>query len=256
MTILNRLGSGFVYYGPVIVLVAAWDLSSRTGLLTPNLAPSPGATAEALWTLLMSGTLARHAAISLYRALTGLLLSIVVGTVFGIGMARISWMRTVFRAPITFIYPLPKTALIPILLVWFGLGNNSKIAAVFLGCLLPIVISAYNGARGVEPQLIWSARSLGASESSVLRKIIFMAALPDILSGLRIALGLSWLLLISTEMIIAQEGLGYLVSFYGEGGDYPNMFAAVTVVIALGYLSDRGFLALVRHALRWRELPA
>lgn len=256
MTALSRLGGGVFYYGPVIILVAAWDLASRTGLLTPNLAPSPGATAEALWTLLASGALVRHAAISLYRELAGLALSIVVGIAFGVGMARIGWMRTVFRAPITFIYPLPKTALIPILLVWFGLGHNSKIAAVFLGCLLPIVISAYNGARGVEPQLIWSARSLGASQPSVMRKIIFMAALPDIMSGLRIALSLSWLLLISTEMIIAQEGLGYLVSFYGEGGDYPNMFAAVTVVIALGYFSDRGFLAVMRRTLRWRNLSA
>jgi ABC-type nitrate/sulfonate/bicarbonate transport system permease component len=256
MGTLTRLRNAAVYFGPVILLVAAWDLASRTGLLSANLAPSPGATAEALWSLVASGDLHRQIAISLYRVLTGLALAIVVGTAFGIGMARIAWIRLLFRAPITFTYPLPKTALIPVLLVWFGLGNNSKIAAVFLGCLLPIVISAYNGARGVEPQIIWSAQSLGASRAGVLRKIVFMAALPDILSGLRIALALSWLLLISTEMIIAREGLGYLISFYGEGGDYPNMFAIIAVVVALGYFSDRAFLAAVRRSLRWRELPA
>jgi ABC-type nitrate/sulfonate/bicarbonate transport system permease component len=255
MPVLVTFGRGLFYYGPVILLLAAWDLASRTGVLSPSLAPSPGSTAAALWNLLASGDLAYHAAMSLYRQLTGLGLSIVVGILLGVGMARIEWVRILFRAPITFIYPLPKTALIPILLVWFGLGHLPQIAAVFLGCLLPIVISAYNGARGVDAQLVWSARSLGAGRVSVLRKVIFMAALPDILSGMRTALALSWLLLISTEMIIAQQGLGYLVSFYGEGGAYANMFAAVLVVIMLGYLSDRGFLALLRRTLRWRALP-
>jgi ABC-type nitrate/sulfonate/bicarbonate transport system permease component len=255
MAMLVSFGRGLFYYGPVVLLVAAWDLASRTGVLSPSLAPSPGATFAALWMLISSGDLAYHAAMSLYRQMTGLALSVVVGVLFGIGMARIEWMRVFFRAPITFIYPLPKTALIPILLVWFGLGHLPQIAAVFLGCLLPIVISAYNGARGVDAQLVWSARSLGASRSSVMRKVVFMAALPDILSGMRTALALSWLLLISTEMIIAQQGLGYLVSFYGEGGFYANMFAAVLVVVMLGYFSDRGFLALLRRTLRWRALP-
>lgn len=132
----------------------------------------------------------------------------------------------------------------------------SKIAAVFLGCLLPVVTSSYNGARGVEPQLIWSARSLGASSAGVLWKVILMAALPDILSGARIALALSWLLLVSAEMMIARNGLGFLISYSGETGDYAAMFAAVIVVVAIGFFSDQLFLLLMRWSLRWRELPA
>ena len=119
-----------------------------------------------------------------------------------------------------------------------------------------MVICSYNGARGVEPQLIWSARSLGTGRFGILWKVILMAALPEILSGVRIAIALSWLLLISAEMMISQNGLGYLVSYHGETGDYPVMFAAVLAVIVLGYLSDRLFLHLMRRTLRWRALSA
>jgi len=253
MAMLTRIGNGLFYYLPVALLIAAWGLSSKTGLLSQDIAPSPGATAEALVSMLMSGDLVVHARISLFRELTGLAISILVGVMVGIGMARIEWFRILIRPSVTFLYPMPKSALIPILLLWFGLGHMSKIAAVFLGCLLPMVISSYNGARGVEPQLIWSARSLGASPFRVLIKVIFMAALPDIMSGMRIALALSWLLLVSAEMMISQNGLGYLISYYGETGDYANMFASVGVVIALGYLSDRLFLLAMGRILRWRE---
>jgi NitT/TauT family transport system permease protein len=256
MPVLTKLGATLFYYAPLALLAIAWDLSSRFNLVAPELAPSPAATMTALWTLVVSGELIQHAAVSFFRESVGLLLSITIGVAAGIGMARIEWLRILLRPSITFLYPMPKSALIPVLLLWFGLGHMSKIAAVFLGCLLPVVTSSYNGARGVEPQLIWSARSLGASGSSVLWKIIFMAALPDILSGTRIALALSWLLLVSAEMLISRNGLGFLISYSGETGDYASMFAAVIVVVTIGFLSDRGFLLLMRRTLRWRELPA
>jgi NitT/TauT family transport system permease protein len=250
-----RLANALLYYAPLALLAIAWDLASRFNLIAPELAPSPAATLDALWTLIASGELVEHAGVSIYRESVGLLASIVIGTVIGVGMARIEWVRILLRPCVTFLYPMPKSALIPILLLWFGLGHMSKIAAVFLGCLLPMVTSSYNGARGVEPQLIWSARSLGASQWGVLWKVLLPAALPDVLSGARIALALSWLLLVAAEMMISRNGLGFLISYSGETGDYANMFAAVLVVVAIGFFSDRFFLALMRWSLRWRDLP-
>ena len=255
MPFLFRLGSALFYYAPLVLLVLAWDLSLRLALVPRTLSPTPGQTLEALGMLIASGELATHAGASFFRQITGLLLAVAVGTAIGIGMARIEALRIVLRPPITFLYPMPKSALIPVLLLWFGLGHASKIAAVFLGCLLPVVTSAYNGARGVDPQLIWSALSLGASRNRVLWKIVLRAALPDILSGIRIAIALSWLLLISAEMMISRNGLGFLISYSGETGDYAIMFAGVVIVVAIGFLSDRAFLWLMRRLLRYRELP-
>ena len=155
-----RLGNTLFYYVPLALLAVAWEpavstwwrRSSRRRRRRP--CKRCGCCA--------SGELIQHAGVSFLRESVGLSLSILVGIAVGIGMARIDWLRILLR-PITFLYPMPKSALIPVLLLWFGLGHMSKIAAVFLGCLLPVVTSAYNGARGVEPQLIWSARSLGAS---------------------------------------------------------------------------------------------
>jgi NitT/TauT family transport system permease protein len=255
MPLLFRLGNVLFYYSPLVLFVLAWDLSLRLGLVAHSLSPTPGATFEALKVLIVSGELAIHAGASFFRQIVGLLLAVVIGTAVGIGMARIEPLRIILRPPITFLYPMPKSALIPVLLLWFGLGHASKVAAVFLGCLLPVVTSAYNGARGVEPQLVWSALSLGASRSRVLWKIILRAALPDILSGIRIAIAMSWLLLISAEMMISRNGLGFLISYSGETGDYATMFAGVVIVVAIGFASDRAFLWLMRRMLRYRELP-
>jgi len=256
MRAANAIAGTLYYYAPVALLILCWDLGSRLGLLSADLLPSPEATLAAFRAVLDSGELAQQASVSLFRESMGFLASVVVGTVLGIAMARIEWARVLIRPVVTFFYPMPKTALIPILLLWFGLGDMSKIAAIFLGCLLPVVISSYNGARGVEPLLVWSARSLGAGKFGVLWKIILMAALPDILSGVRMALALSWLLLVSAELLLAQKGLGFMIGYYGETGDYATMFSAIIVVVLIGSISDRLFLALMGWSLRWRNLSA
>jgi len=151
------------------------------------------------------------------------------------------------------LYPMPKSALIPVMMLWLGLGAASKIASIFLGCLLPVVLSAYNGARGVDRVLIWSALAAGASRRAVLWEVVLPAALPEILAGTRNALALSFILMVSAEFVIGQHGLGYLISFLGEGGAYDAMFAGVLTVAAVGFFADRVYLAVMRRALAWRE---
>ena len=252
----TRLLELAVYYSPIALLIVLWDLLLRSGMVSAELLPSPAVAFASFRDLAASGELGEHTRVSFYREIVGLIASVVIGTALGIGMARIEWLRLLIRPVVMFLYPMPKSALIPVLLLWFGIGDMSKIAAIFLGCLLPVVTSAFNGARGVEPPLVWSARSLGTSRAGVLWKVILPAALPEILSGVRIALALSWLLLVSAELLISRNGLGYLISFYGENADYGAMFAAVIVVVLIGFLSDRLFLAASRWLLRWRELPA
>jgi NitT/TauT family transport system permease protein len=150
------------------------------------------------------------------------------------------------------LYPLPRSALIPVMILWFGLGAASKIAAVFLGCLLPVVIGAFNGARGVEQVLIWSALAAGAKRHQVLWEVVLPAAMPEILAGIRNALALSFILLVAAELLISQRGMGYLISSYGEGGAYDAMFAGVLTVSAVGFFADRLYLLLMGWALRWR----
>lgn len=253
MQIFGHMGRIGFYYSPLLILALIWEVMARTGVLPADLGPSPWQTLQALSILYAEGDLLIHAGISFWREFTGFLASCVLGTALGVSMARIDWVRTVFRPLVTFLYPMPKSALIPLLLLWFGIGHMSKIAAIFLGCLLPIVTSSFNGARGVNPQLIWSAQSLGTSNTAILWKIVLPAALPDILSGIRIALSLSWLLLVSAELLISRSGLGYLISYTGESGDYPSMFAAILTVVCIGFLADRIFLHTIRWVMRYTD---
>ncbi|MCC7275963.1 MAG: ABC transporter permease subunit, partial [Alphaproteobacteria bacterium] len=123
----------------------------------------------------------------------------------------------------------------------------------FLGCLLPIVISTYNGVRGVDRGLLWSAASLGAGRWTIMRDVAFMGAVPDILAGARAALALCFVLLISSELLISSGGLGYLIRLLGDGSQYPAMFAVILTVVALGFTADRSFQMLSRRILRWRQ---
>lgn len=241
-----------VRYLPLLLLAAAWELSSRVGLLAPALLPPLSQVLGAWLALAADGELLHHGAASLLRGFTGLTLAVVAGTVLGVAMAWYAPFHAVMSPLVQILYPLPKSALIPVMIVWLGLGHASKIGVIFLGCLLPVVLSAYNGARGVDRLLIWSARGMGTSRARVLWEIVVPAALPEILSGVRIAIALSFVLLVSSEFVGAREGLGYLISFLGEGGVYDAMFASVLTVASLGFAADRLYLLAARRALAWR----
>jgi ABC-type nitrate/sulfonate/bicarbonate transport system permease component len=240
-------------YVPLLLVAVAWEASTRLGLVSPALLPPLSQVLEAWLALATDGELVRHGAASLLRSLAGLLLAVAIGAVLGVGMAWATWLRVGVNPLVQLLYPLPKSALIPVMIVWLGLGHASKIGVIFLGCLLPVVLSAFNGARGVDTALIWSARGMGATRGRVLWEVVVPAALPEILSGVRIAIALSFVLLVSSEFVGAREGLGYLISFLGEGGVYDAMFAAVLTVAALGFIADRLYLLLARRALAWRE---
>jgi ABC-type nitrate/sulfonate/bicarbonate transport system permease component len=139
------------------------------------------------------------------------------------------------------------------MVLWLGFGDASKIVLIYVGCMLPVTLSAFNGARGTEQVLIWSARSLGASRLRVLWEVVVPSALPELLSGIRTALAFAFVLLVASELIVARSGFGYMIGWLGDGGVYDAMFAVVLTVALLGFAADRGFLMLMRRVLAWRE---
>jgi NitT/TauT family transport system permease protein len=238
---------------PLLLLAVLWEVAPRLHLVDMSSVPPLSAVVVAWWDLLRSGDLASHGLSSLENLAAGLALGVLVGTSLGVLMAWYRPFDELVHPLVRALYPMPKSALIPVMILWLGLGSASKIASIFIGCLLPAVLSAYNGARGVERALIWSALAAGASRRAVLWEVVVPSALPEILAGIRNALALSFILLVSSEFVIGQRGLGYLISFLGEGGAYDAMFAGVLTVAAVGFLADRLYLAAMRRALAWRE---
>ncbi len=241
-----------VRWSPIAIIAVAWELSSRVGLVSPDALPPLSSVLVALWGLAASGDLWANAIPSLSRLVAGLGLAVIVGIVTGLLMAWYVPVRIVMGPLVRCLYPMPKSALIPVLLLWLGLGDSSKIALIFLGSLLPVLVSTFNGVRGLDQTLIWSARSLGRSRLRVLFEIGLPGAMPEILSGLRTALALSFILLVSSEFLMARNGLGYLISFLGDGGVYSAMFAVVLVVALMGFVADRAFMLLQARLLSWR----
>jgi NitT/TauT family transport system permease protein len=245
--------SAFIRYLPLLMLALAWEAVARLGLVS-SLALPPLSRVTAAWLdLLADGELLRNALLSLYRAGLGLALAVVIGAALGIAMA---WWRAVdvLVGPLVeMLYPMPKSALIPVTVLWLGFGDGSKILLIFLGCMLPVTLGAFNGARGTDRVLVWSARSMGAGRLRVLRDVVLPSALPELLNGIRTALALAFILLVASELIVAQQGLGYLIGFLGSSGAYEGMFAVVLTVALLGFAADRAYGVLMRRALQWRE---
>jgi NitT/TauT family transport system permease protein len=240
-------------FSPILLLCVLWEFLGLSGLVAKQMLPGLGEIGAEFFRMLVHGDLLYNTARSISRAATGLGCAILVGVLVGLLMATFRSVRLLLNPIVQIFYPMPKSALIPVVMIWLGLGDSSKILLIFLGCLLPVVVGSYNGARGVNPFLLWSAASLGASRTEVLREVVLPAAMPDILNGCRTALAFSFILMVSSEFVIATDGVGYMISSLGDGGLYPGMFAVIFFVAAIGFTADRCYAALVRRLLRWRE---
>jgi NitT/TauT family transport system permease protein len=236
---------------PLALVFAAWQAASLSGLLPKAVLPSFWEVAASLGGLIRSGEIFPHTAASFARAGAGFLVAVIGGVALGILMARVRVVQRAVEPILLLIYPVPKPALIPLFMIWLGIGNFSKVAVIALACLLPVVIATFNGARSVDDVLLWSARARGTSERRLLWRVVLPAALPQIAAGVRTAIAIAIIVLVSSEFISAETGLGYLIFSYGGVGADDAMLAVVIYLAVLGYLLDRFYLAGLRRLLSW-----
>jgi ABC-type nitrate/sulfonate/bicarbonate transport system permease component len=240
-------------YLPLLLLAFAWEAVARLHLVDSSALPPLSKVAVAWIDLVRGRELIDNGAASLYRGSVGLLLAIFGGGGLGLLMARWRLLDVFVNPLVELFYPLPKSALIPVTVLWLGFGDGSKILLIFLGCMIPVTIGAYNGARGSDHALVWSARSMGANRLRMMWDVIVPSALPELLNGIRTALALAFILLVSSELIVSQQGFGYLIGYLGSTGAYEGMYAVVLTVAFLGFAADRLYQLFIQWLLRWRE---
>jgi NitT/TauT family transport system permease protein len=240
------------YYSLVLVL-AAWELLARSGWVNPRLFPSLETIAQETWRLVESQVVFRHAGATLVRVVGGFGLAAVAGVLLGFLMARVALFGHLFEPLFSFGYPIPRVALYPVFVFVFGLGHLSKIALIFLECLYPIAVHTYYGTRAINERYIWAAQNMGASAPQVFYKVVVPAVLPEIFSGLRIALPVALVIAILTEMIGATEGLGYLIAYASASLSRGQVFAGVIVIAVIGFALDRALAAVRRRLVFWEE---
>ena len=230
-----------------IALIAIWQLLLMLGIGDRRFIPAPSDIAQRFVSLLASGELEWHVGVTLYRVLAG-----VPAVAVGLLMAMFKPVRIFFDPLIAALFPIPKIALMPLLLLAFGLGDASKIALVAIAVFFPVVVNTYVGAANIE-KIYWDvARNYGASPAVMFGRVVFFGALPTIFAGLRIALAVSFIVLVASEFVATKSGIGYLIWNSWELLQVDVMFVGIVTIGVLGLVTSVLFAEIERNTIPWK----
>ncbi|WP_320704802.1 taurine ABC transporter permease TauC [Enterobacter asburiae] len=242
--------------GTLLVLLAVWWAVAAQQWVSPLFLPPPGQVLAKLITIagpqgFMDATLWQHLGASLARILVALLAAVIIGIPVGIAMGLSPTVRGILDPLIELYRPVPPLAYLPLMVIWFGIGETSKILLIYLAIFAPVAMSALAGVKSAQQVRIRAAQSLGASRTQVLLFVILPGALPEILTGLRIGLGVGWSTLVAAELIAATRGLGFMVQSAGEFLATDVVLAGIAVIAAIAFGLELGLRALQRCLTPW-----
>lgn len=250
---VNRLQlQNLARYLSPLLMILCWQTACSTGLLSTRLVASPLQILGTGWTLVQDGTLSTNMGVSLLRAVAGLSLALLVGTSLALisGLSQLG--ENIVDAPLQIFRTLPVLALVPLFILWFGIGETPKILLVALGSMFPIYLNLHKGIRSIDPKLLEMTRTLRLSRSQTIRDVILPGALPDLLVGIRFAVGISWLMLVVAEQVNADSGIGHMMMDAQDFLRTDIIFVGLAIYGLLGLISDQVVRILERKALVWR----
>lgn len=248
---LSRIGQ---FLALPLLLLAIWEVVSGWSPLAPGLRqllPPPSVVFRDGWALLVTGELLGHTGRSVFRVLGGFGIAALVGIPVGLGIGLSVLFADTVDPVVEFLRPIPPPAWIPLGILWFGIGDAQNIFILFLGAFFPIVLNTIAGARGVDRTLVWGALTLGGTRRQILREIVIPGALPLILTGLRIGLGVGWMALVAAELMAARSGLGFLIQSARYAFATDRVLAGMIAIGLVGLAMDGGMRALQRRLLHW-----
>jgi ABC-type nitrate/sulfonate/bicarbonate transport system permease component len=248
-----RLLWGFARILSVLALVIAWEALARSGMFTPFVLPSLTSVIERIFADAVSGDLFINTALTVYRAMVGFLISMVGGILIGAAMSRNVIANWFFDPIVSVGFPMPKIAFLPVVILWLGVYDVSKITIIVIDAIFPVIAATIIAIKGVERELIWSARNMGASDREVMWQIVFPAALPQILTGLQVALPLSMIVAVVAEMLMGGYGLGGAMMTASRFADSRGVFAGIVEIAIVGYVLIKAMSILRRRLLIWHQ---
>lgn len=250
---VRTLGWNLIAWLPVIALLVLWEVVARSGLVTPFQLPSLTNVIGRIISQAQSGELAISIGLTLWRALAGFAISAVLGVVLGLAMARVKFVNWFFDPIISIGFPIPKIAFLPILTLWLGFFDTSKIVMIVFNTIFPIVTATIAGVYSVEKEIIWSARNLGTGRHAMLWEILLPAAMPQIFTGLQVALPIAMIVGILTEMAMGGYGIGGSMQTSARMADSLGVFAGIVEIAVVGYLMVKLMAMARRHLLKWHQ---
>jgi ABC-type nitrate/sulfonate/bicarbonate transport system permease component len=237
----------------IFALLVAWELFARSGKVTMFMLPPFSAVAERIWSDAVGGKLWMDLGLTLYRTFVGFSLACVIGVVLGTAMARTRLARWFFDPIISIGFPMPKVVFLPVVILWLGVFDVSKIAMVTVEAVFPVVTATVLGIQGVGHELIWSARNMGAKDRELLWQVLLPAALPQVMTGVQVALPVALIVAIFTEMAMGGFGIGGVMMQASRFADSRGVFAGIVEIAIVGYCLVQALAFVRRRLLRWHQ---
>jgi NitT/TauT family transport system permease protein len=250
MTLSRRAGELLIGLLPIAMLIGLWHGLAVSGVAPPALLPLPSAVFARLIQQFGSATFLEHAGITLFRLFAGFSIAVVVGVTLGVASTGSRVVGALVKPLVRVLAPVPKVALYPALVLILGFEHASKIALVAADAVFPILLATYQGTASVEPKLVWSARAAGTSQRRALFTVVLMAALPSVLTGCRIGLVISCIVVFLAEMITSTDGLGHLLVRAARNFQTVDMFVPLITISILGLTLNAAFNTLRAWLLR------
>jgi ABC-type nitrate/sulfonate/bicarbonate transport system permease component len=251
--VVFRSGAGLF---SVLLLLIAWEAFARSGKVTAFMLPPFSAVAHRIYADAVSGELWLNLGVTMFRALAGFVIAAIGGVTLGAVMARNKVVRWFFDPIISVGFPMPKIAFLPIIILWLGLYDVSKISVVVFDAIFPVVTATLAGLAGVERELIWSGRNMGASERELMWQVALPAALPQILTGLQVSLPIALIVAIIAEMAMGGYGLGGAMMSASRFADSRGVFAGIVEIAIVGYALIKAMALVRRRLLIWHQESA
>lgn len=246
----KRLNILLMFLTPVVI-VAAWQIASENGKINASVLPSPFTIGGTLAAMAQSGELFQHLSVSLLRVIKGYLLGCILGIIAGTLMGLIRKFESAMTLVFGIIRPIPIIAWVPILILWMGIDESSKVTVIAFGTFFPVMLNTVYGIQSTDKKYLEVAYSLEKSPVRILLRVIFPSALPAIFTGIRIGLGIAWMSVVGAELIAASSGIGYLISYAGQLSQPDVMLAGVISIGIVGLLLDILLRAVERLVLKW-----
>ena len=235
-----------------LAIVTIWQLAAVAGSIKPVTLPSPADVCERFFELATGGVLARHIAISLLRVIEGAALALAVGVTLGAAIGLSQALGRLCNGILQVLKPIPPLAWIPLTILWFGIGEMSKVYLIFLGAVFPILVSVIDAIRQTDAKYVEVARVLETPRSKFIRQVVLPGALPAIMTGVRVGIGVAWMCVVAAEMIAASRGVGYMIMDARQLSQPETVIVGMLVIGVCGKLMDMGLYRLERWLIPWR----
>ena len=244
---------GFARVFSILLVLVVWEALARSGKYTPYQLPALTAVLGRIWDDAVTGDLAINTALTLYRALVSFAICAVLGTAIGMAMSRNKIANWFFDPIVSVGFPMPKIAFLPVVILWLGVYDVSKITIIVIDAIFPVIAATVVGIQAVERELIGSARNMGATNREVLTQVVFPAALPQIMTGLQVALPLTLIVAVVAEMLMGGYGLGGAMMTASRFANSVGVFAGIVEIAVIGYVMVKGMSMIRRRLLIWHQ---